>query len=139
MSDALLATARRLRRNMTEVERRLWSRLRDDQLGVHFRRQVPMERYVLDFLCLSARLVIEVDGGQHADPNLGDQVRDAWLRQRGFRILRFWNNEVLENMEGVLERITEVLRQPPPPLSSPPPQPPMKGEGVRREILHHEF
>jgi len=124
MSKALLNNARRLRRNMTDAERRLWSRLRDHQLGVHFRRQEPMERYVLDFVCLSARLVVEVDGGQHAEC-AADQARDAWLREQGFRVMRFWNNEVMENTDGALETIMSALADSPPPLPFP-----IEGEGV---------
>ena len=127
MTHTLTQAARKLRRNMTDAERRLWSRLRAHQLGVHFRRQVPLERYVLDFVCFQARLVIEVDGGQHADSD-ADKQRDAWLKARGFRVLRFWNNDVLGNTEGVLEVVVRALGEAPLP---PPPQPsPMEGEGV---------
>ena len=118
MSKALLNNARRLRRNMTDAERRLWYRLRDHQLGAHFRRQEPMERYVLDFVCFATKLVVEVDGGQHAE-SAADPVRDAFLRAKGFRVLRFWNNEVMENIEGVLETIAGALTSAPPPLPSP--------------------
>jgi very-short-patch-repair endonuclease len=111
---------------MTDAERRLWNHFRQDQLGMRFRRQEPFEGFILDFVCYSAKLVIEIDGGQHADPNYGDAKRDQKLQQLGFRVLRFWNNEVLENTVGVLERITEVLRQPPPPQPSP-----IEGEGTR--------
>ncbi|CAG0979503.1 partial putative protein, partial [Burkholderiales bacterium] len=111
---------------MTDAERRLWNHFRQDQLGVRFRRQEPFEGFILDFVCYSAKLVIEIDGGQHADPSYGDASRDKKLQQLGFRVLRFWNNEVLENTVGVLERITEVLRQPPPPQPSP-----IEGEGTR--------
>ena len=127
MTHTLTQAARKLRRNMTDAERRLWSRLRAHQLGVHFRRQVPLERYVLDFVCFQARLVIEVDGGQHADSD-ADKQRDAWLMERGFRVLRFWNNDVLGNTEGVLEVVVRALGEAPPPQPSP-----VKGEGESRK------
>src|SRR3954452_21915396 len=86
----------RLRRDMTEAERRLWSGLRLQQLrGFKFRRQHLLGNYVLDFVCLSARLVIEVDGGQHAEAAAVDDRRSRLLSEAGFRLLRFWNNEVL--------------------------------------------
>ncbi len=135
MTNTLAQTARKLRHDMTDAERRLWSRLRDHQLGAHFRRQAPLERYVLDFVCFPARLVIEVDGGQHAE-SATDQVRDAWLLERGFRVLRFWNNEVLENTDGVVETIMKALEDAP----SPPPQPsPIEGEGVNNEVARNEL
>jgi very-short-patch-repair endonuclease len=128
MTNLLTQTARKLRHEMTDAERRLWSRLRGHHTGIHFRRQAPLERYVLDFVCFQARLVIEVDGGQHAESE-ADKLRDAWLKEKGFRVLRFWNNEVLENIEGVLETIMKALEDAP----TPPPQPsPMKGEGGKR-------
>ncbi len=104
------ALARRLRRAMTDAEMRLWLQLRDRRLaGLKFRRQHPIGRYVADFVCLERRLVVEVDGGQHADSRR-DRVRDAAIEAAGFRILRFWNNEVLGAMEGVLETILEAAR-----------------------------
>lgn len=104
--------ARELRRNSTEAERRLWSRLRKRQLdGVRFRRQVPIGPYVVDFACLAERLVVEIDGGQHALDADRDAARTAWLETRGYRILRFWNNEMLENLEGVCGRVLQSLRE----------------------------
>jgi very-short-patch-repair endonuclease len=98
--------ARRLRATMTDAEQRLWYHLRGRRfLGAKFRRQMPLGRYVVDFVCLEQRLVLELDGGQHADRTGADQDRDAWLRARGFRVLRFWNNEVMEDLPGVLARI----------------------------------
>ncbi|MGE5504423.1 MAG: endonuclease domain-containing protein [Actinomycetota bacterium] len=106
--------ARTLRRNATEAERRLWSRLRDRQLDGHkFRRQQPIGPYFADFCCWEARLVVEVDGGQHADSR-HDEVRTAWLAERGWQVLRFWNNEVLGNTDGVLQTILDVLKTPSP-------------------------
>ena len=109
--------ARNLRTEMTDAERRLWFRLRAHRFqGASFRRQVPIGPYIVDFLCLSARLIIEVDGGQHASSQANhDVVRDAYLREQGFRVLRFWNNDVLENFEGVLESIATALAEPLPP------------------------
>ena len=98
--------ARDLRRNLTDAERALWRHLRQRQIaGLKFRRQHPIDHYILDFVCLEARLVIELDGGRHADRQDEDQERTAWLGARGYRVLRFWNTEVLENPEGVLEVI----------------------------------
>jgi very-short-patch-repair endonuclease len=100
-----VASARRLRRTMTDAERALWSRLRNAQLDRHkFRRQAPLGPFVLDFFCESERLAIEVDGGQHAESE-SDARRTAWLVARGCRVIRFWNNDVLRNIDGVLERI----------------------------------
>ncbi len=104
---------------MTDAERRLWSSLRHQQLGVRFRRQAPIGPYIADFACFAPRIVIEIDGGQHADQQDYDSRRDDWLRAQGFRVLRFWNNEVLGNTQGVLERILSELRCNPPPLPSP--------------------
>ena len=101
-------TARRLRRDMTDAERKLWHAIRSKQLtGTKFRRQVPIGAYIADFASLEAKLIIEVDGGQHGGAD--DVARDQWFAKQGFTILRFWNNEVLENLDGVLIRITETL------------------------------
>jgi very-short-patch-repair endonuclease len=116
--------ARALRSRLTEAEQALWQRLRRQQLqGERFRRQVPLGPYVADFVCFEQRLVIELDGGQHAD-STKDSVRDAWLLSQGFRVLRFWNNDVLRNMEGVLQVTLHALQTPPPQPS------PVKGEGA---------
>jgi very-short-patch-repair endonuclease len=97
---------------MTDAELRLWMRLRRQQIsGYRFRRQVPMGPYVVDFACLKAHLVIEVDGSQHAQAREKDDTRTAWLVSRGFHVLRFWDNEVLLRTEGVLEKIHTTLRQ----------------------------
>jgi very-short-patch-repair endonuclease len=115
--------ARQLRSAPTDAERLLWSRLRAEQLGLRFRRQVPPGPYVADFVCMERRLIVELDGGQH-NGSTNDAVRDAWLRSQGFNVLRFWNNEVMGNMQGVLEVIVRAT-------ASPPPQPsPVKGEGA---------
>jgi 2-isopropylmalate synthase len=101
--------ARALRTQMTDAERKLWLALRDRRFaGVKFRRQAPVGPFIADFICFDARLVIEVDGGQHADSS-SDVRRDAWFARNGFRILRFWNNDVLLNTEGVLTAINDAL------------------------------
>ncbi len=87
----------------------IWRHLRAKQIEeLKFRRQQPIGNYVVDFICLEKSLVIEADGGQHAD-NTKDEERDAWLTSEGFKVLRFWNNEVLTNMEGVLEVIRKIV------------------------------
>ena len=102
--------ARALRSRMTDAERKLWFALRDRRFaGFKFRRQVPIGRFIVDFVCFEARLVIEVDGGQHAD-SLQDQRRDRWFAANKFRVLRFWNNEVLSNLEGVMTLLAETLK-----------------------------
>jgi very-short-patch-repair endonuclease len=101
--------ARRLRREPTDAEKKLWYRIRARSLGGHkFVRQEPIGRYVVDFVCREARLVIEVDGGQHAT-DTRDAARDQWLSEQRYRVLRFWNNDVLRNMDGVLETIALAL------------------------------
>ena len=103
-------TARRLRKNPTEAEKRLWYHLRRKQLdGFRFRRQRPIGRYIVDFTCLEASLIIEVDGGQHAFRSEQDYERTRFLEAQGFRVMRFWNNDVLENTDGVLETIRAIL------------------------------
>jgi len=102
--------ARRLRKNPTNAELRLWSRLRNKQLaGYGFRRQAPIGPYIVDFVCFSEKLVIEVDGGQHAGTDK-DQRRTDWLKSHGFRVLRFWNHDVLGNTNGVVDTILGILR-----------------------------
>ena len=94
-----------LRSNQTDAELRLWYHLRAHRfMGLKFRRQKPMGPYVVDFVCIECRLIVEVDGGQHAG-SASDARRDAWLQARGFSVLRFWNNEVMQELEEVLERI----------------------------------
>ena len=106
--------ARGLRRAATDVENALWHRLRSRSLGGHkFVRQEPIGRYVVDFVCRESHLIIEVDGGQHAE-SAHDVVRDKWLVEHNYRLLRFWNNDVLLNMAGVLETIATALAEAPP-------------------------
>lgn len=97
--------ARSLRRNATGIEKILWDLLRDRRLeGLKFRRQVPLGPYVADFACFDPKMIVEADGTQHAG-SAHDQTRDAWLRARGFAVLRFWNQEVTTNPHAVLDRI----------------------------------
>jgi len=106
--------ARQLRHSSTDVERRLWAKLRNSQLdGYKFRRQHPVGNYVVDFACEQVGLVVELDGGQHAEAASTDAHRTAYLNQRGFRVLRFWNNEVTGNLEAVLDVILAELRKGP--------------------------
>ncbi len=105
--------ARRLRRDETEVERRLWSRLRARQLcDAKFRRQHPIGPFIVDFCCLERRLVVELDGGQHAAQVEADQKRSLFLEHSGYRLLRFWDNQLTEDIEAVLQRISEALSDP---------------------------
>jgi very-short-patch-repair endonuclease len=107
--------ARRLRHNSTDAELRLWHRLRSRSIDGHkFVRQEPIGPYVVDFICRERRLIIEVDGGQHAD-NEQDRLRGRWLVEHNYRVMRFWNNEVLGNTSGVLEAIMAALRAETPP------------------------
>ena len=103
----LIKLARQLRRNQTDAEKILWKHLRARQLcGLKFRRQHQIGNYIVDFVCLEKSIIIEVDGGQHSE-NEKDKERDKWLEEEeeGFTVLRFWNNEVMKNIEGVLEKI----------------------------------
>ena len=103
--------AKRLRKNMTDAEKLLWSKIRNRQLGVKFRRQQPVGRYIVDFICFEEQIIIEVDGGQHSQ-NKEDEIRDKWFMAKGFKVLRFWNNDVLRNVRGVVEDIREELLSP---------------------------
>ncbi|MDD2366895.1 MAG: endonuclease domain-containing protein [Desulfuromonadaceae bacterium] len=118
-----------LRNNMTDAERCLWQTLRGRQVdGLKFRRQHPFGDYILDFVCLDKKLVIEVDGGQHDERKEYDCVRTLDLEKAGFTVLRFWNNEVMQELEAVKERIwLEVERLYPIPL----PTSPLKGEEIK--------
>lgn len=106
--------ARQLRKNPTDAERLLWRKLRFWQVdGLKFRRQQPLGRYIVDFICLEKRLVIEVDGGQHSEQVAYDVERDTWLRDQGFKVLRFWNHDVLQNIDGVVDVVVKALRNTP--------------------------
>ncbi len=101
---------RSLRKNLTEAEQKLWLRLRRRQIAGHkFRRQQPIGAYIVDFACLEQHLIIELDGGQHAEQSVYDEKRTNWLESRGYRVLRFWNNEVMSNTDGVLQAIMKSL------------------------------
>ena len=102
--------ARSLRRNLTDAERALWRRLRNAQIhGIRFRRQAVIGRYIADFVCFAPRIVIELDGGQHSEQAVYDEARTRWLSDEGFVVLRFWNNEVLSNLDGVVAAIATAL------------------------------
>jgi very-short-patch-repair endonuclease len=117
--------ARQLRHQMTESETRLWRYLRARRLcGEKFRRQQPIGPYVVDFVHFGARLIVEADGGQHNGAPR-DERRDAWLRAQGFKVMRFWNNEIMSNLEGVLAAVMAELAELP---LSPSPSP-ARGEG----------
>ena len=119
-SRETLERARSLRQTQTDAEGLLWHFLRNKQLGGYkFRRQQPIGPYIADFACLSRKLLVELDGGQHAERCVDDEKRDAFLQERGYRVLRFWNREVSRNCFGVLERIYEALQSPPPHQPSP--------------------
>ena len=122
VSAKIRKLSRNLRKNPTDAEAKLWHHLRRKQLdGYRFRRQHPLGQYVVDFICLEAMLVIEVDGGQHAKFIRRDERRTAFLEKQGFRVLRFWNNEVLGNINGVITTIMRVIEEQmsPPTLSLP--------------------
>ena len=105
-------SARELRKNLTDAERRLWQKLKRRQAAtVKFRRQQPIGPYIVDFVCFERRVIVEVDGGQHAEQIAYDGKRTRWLEAQGYRVLRFWNNDVLANTEAVLQTILDVVEQ----------------------------
>jgi len=112
---------------MTDAERRLWLRLRDRRLQGHkFRRQHPLGPYVLDFFCEASKLVVEIDGSQHANNEAKDATRTQWLEAHGCHVLRFWNNDVLTNIDGILTTILAAAEAPHPGASRRP-SPPGRG------------
>ncbi|TAK91709.1 MAG: endonuclease domain-containing protein [Burkholderiaceae bacterium] len=117
--------AKELRRHLTDPERILWKQLCSRQLHCKFRRQHPYLNFILDFVCLDRKIVIEVDGSQHADQASYDQQRSQTLEQAGFAVLRFWNNEIIENLDGVMAVVLDHLA-----VTHPHPNPPLEGEGV---------
>ena len=122
----LLKNAKVLRKNMTDAERILWQQLRAKRfIGFKFKRQQPFGRYIVDFVCFDAKLIIELDGGQHQDAAEQDVMRDSWLKAQGFSVLRFWNNEFLQNRAGCLEKVLEELEAATLSLNPSP----LKGEG----------
>jgi adenine-specific DNA-methyltransferase len=124
VSQKLRNRARELRQHQTDVEAKLWLRLRDRQLcGVKFRRQHPIGPYIVDFCCPDRCLVVELDGGHHAEQILVDQKRTRFLELAGYRVVRFWDHEVLRQMDAILEEIVRILSNPHPSLS-------LKGRGL---------
>ena len=115
-----------LRNHATDAERLLWQYLRGLQLGVKFRRQHPFNNFVLDFVCLERKLAVELDGGQHSEATTTDEIRTRELAGAGFRVLRFWNNQVFQEIEAVIETIVSALAK-----THPHPCPPLEREGVR--------
>jgi very-short-patch-repair endonuclease len=108
----ILSKAKQLRKNQTDAEKVLWKKLRNRQIyGYKFRRQVPIGSYIVDFMCVSVKLIIELDGGQHAEQQDYDRKRTAYLEAKEFQVVRFWNNDVLTNIDGVLESLTLTLSQ----------------------------
>jgi very-short-patch-repair endonuclease len=113
--------ARILRKHQTDSETLLWNYLRDRRMkGSKFRRQYPIGSYIVDFVCTDKKVIIELDGGQHAEQEAEDKKRTKYLEGMGYRMVRFWNNQVLNETESVLEEIYLILDTP-----SPPPSPPM--------------
>lgn len=130
LSSDAIAHARRLRREMTPQERILWRGLRESFPDLHVRRQVPMGPYFADFACHAAKLIIEVDGGQHGEARgmVHDEARTLFLEGEGYRVLRFWNSDVDQNLDGVLTQIAaHVLSAAD--AAGPHPNPPHMGEG----------
>ncbi|MEX2287565.1 MAG: endonuclease domain-containing protein [Planctomycetaceae bacterium] len=122
--------ARHLRKNLTEAERRLWYHLRKRNLdNCKFRRQVPLGKYIVDFACLERRLIIELDGGPHTLHREKDDQRTRWLESQDFRVIRFWNHEVYEDLEPVLEAIWNALKVRSVTHASKPPTPTLPREG----------
>jgi very-short-patch-repair endonuclease len=124
----LIYHAQELRRNMTDCERKLWRRLKHRELGFKFRRQMPIGNYIADFACPAARIVIELDGGQHGSDEAEalDRIRTAAIERSGFRVIRFWNHEVIEQLDDVVEKIWNELYTPTLAL-------PLEGEGSCQE------
>lgn len=113
--------ARKLRNNMTEAEEYIWYMLRSKNIrGLKFRRQQPIGKFIVDFVCFENKLIIEIDGGQHNVNKEYDHRRDEWLQNQGFKVMRFWNSEVIENRPAVLEKISDFCFHPSP-------TPPIKG------------
>ncbi|HKY63687.1 MAG TPA: DUF559 domain-containing protein [bacterium] len=106
--------ARDLRKNLTPAERKLWRYLRASRFEkAKFRRQEPIGPFIVDFVCYEQRLIIECDGGHHDLQTLEDGARDHWLEEQGFKVLRFWNNEIFNNFEGVMKRVWDVVQPSP--------------------------
>ena len=107
----MLEKARKLRKNLTDAEKKLWAVIRKRQINnLKFRRQQPIGKYIVDFVCFEKKIIIEIDGGQHMENKDYDLKRSKWLEGQGFKVIRFWNNEVLENTDAVLETIYEITK-----------------------------
>lgn len=120
MSINLTETAKELRRSMADAERILWQRLKAKQLnGLKFRRQEQIGHFIVDFICFEKGVVVEADGGQHALEKEKDEERTQWLNSQGFTVLRFWNNDILTNTDGVMEAIRSACMEAPSPRPSP--------------------
>jgi very-short-patch-repair endonuclease len=132
-----LGNAKKLRTNMTDAERRLWYRLRAHRFaGIKFKRQVPVGPYIVDFACVGRKLILEIDGGQHAE-NDADAIREQRLREEGFKVLRFWNNDALKRTNSVLEIIMAALDEghpSPGALRAPPSPQGERGKSARGEV-----
>jgi very-short-patch-repair endonuclease len=123
--------ARALRKRLTDAERLLWRNLRNRELGGwKFRRQYPVGPFIVDFICVEKNLVIEVDGGQHAENDELDLQRSAYLNKMGCQVFRFWNNQVLQETEAVLEAIFAILADGKQNSPSPQPSPPLGERGI---------
>jgi very-short-patch-repair endonuclease len=121
--------ARKLRRNLTEAETKLWWKLRGRQIaGARFRRQAPIGKYIGDFVCFERGLVVELDGSQHVERSEKDESRTIWLNSQGFTVIRFWNNLIFEDLDSVLETIGIAL------TATPHPTLPHKGGGKESRI-----
>lgn len=124
MNRNINSIAKTLRKRLTDTEQVLWKYLRANQMeGLKFRRQEPIGNYIVDFICYEKRIIIEVDGGQHSVNKEKDNKRDKWFKEQGFKVLRFWDNEVLTNIEGVLEVLRDSC------LNHPPLNPSHQGRG----------
>ncbi|MGN7928670.1 endonuclease domain-containing protein [Sphingopyxis sp. 22461] len=130
-SQLTLERAKALRRSLTEQEKKLWGALRDRRLGgFKFRKQQPIGPFIADFVCQEQRLIVEVDGSQHASSET-DVQRDGYLKGKGYRVLRVWNNDVTGNLSGVLTAVLAALSAPHPPIAAQwAPPSPLKGEGI---------
>ena len=133
----LLQNAKQLSSNQTDAELKLWDHLRAHRfMGLKFKRQKPVGRYIADFVCIEHKLVIELDGGQHSEQTAYDAERDDWLRSEGFAVLQFWNNEVMQELVSVLEKIRLTLSPDPSPASGrgeqDNPLAPLAGRGLGR-------
>lgn len=104
-------TARKLRKELTPAERKLWALIRNDQLGVNFRRQHAIGNFIPDFVCIKKKLIIELDGSQHVEQAEYDTERTKFLESQGYKVIRFWNNEVMNDINGVIRNIQFVLEK----------------------------